>query len=59
MTDVIIFVPNFIYLFVMVRKMLQSPRKCSGYATELYRMIQNKRAKIKQDIGDAPLNNLR
>ena len=22
-------------------------------------MIQNKRAKIKQDIGDAPLNNLR
>ena len=22
-------------------------------------MIQNKRAKIKQDVGDAPLNNLR
>ena len=25
----------------------------------VYRVIQNKRAKIKQDIGDAPLNNLR
>ena len=25
----------------------------------IYRVIQNKRAKIKQDIGDAPLNNLR
>ena len=25
----------------------------------IYRMIKNKRAKIKQDIGDAPLNNLR
>ena len=23
-----------------------------------YRVIQNKRAKITQDIGDAPLNNL-
>ena len=26
---------------------------------KLYRVIQSKRAKIKQDIGDAPLNNLR
>ena len=25
----------------------------------IYRVIQNKRAKIKQDIEDAPLNNLR
>ena len=25
----------------------------------IYRMIQNKRAKIKQDIGDVPLINLR
>ena len=25
----------------------------------IYKVIQNKRAKIKQDIGDAPLNNLR
>ena len=37
----------------------------SGYKQEkkenilIYRVIQNKRAKIKQDIGDAPLNNLR
>ena len=26
---------------------------------KIYRVIQNKHAKIKQDIGDAPLNNLR
>ena len=25
----------------------------------IYRVIQNKHAKIKQDIGNAPLNNLR
>ena len=38
MTGVIIFVLDFIYLFiffVMARKMGPLPRKCSGYATDL------------------------
>ena len=29
------------------------------YILYTFRVIQNKRAKIKQDIGDDPLNNLR
>ena len=32
---------------------------CNFVLVLVYRVIQNKRTKIKQDIGDAPLNNLR
>ena len=36
MTGVIIFVRDFIYFFVMVRKIGPLLRKCSGYATAYY-----------------------
>ena len=52
-------VETFLYSFV---SRLEAAERSTSHPTSsyrTYRVIQNKRTKIKPDIGDAPLNNLR
>ena len=46
-------------ILVKIKHWLKKFKTYSILGHIIYRVIQNKRAKIKQDIGDAQLNNLR